>query len=38
MFQKRVMVKIRRKNQNHTTLTKPDAIPMCYSKLLDMTI
>lgn len=38
MFQKRVITKIKLKNQNTTVLSKPEATPMSYSKFLDMTI
>ncbi|KAL4090850.1 hypothetical protein QTP88_025616 [Uroleucon formosanum] len=35
---KRVMTKINLKNQNTTTLIKPDSTPTSYNKFLDMTI
>jgi len=38
MFQKRVVTKIKLKNQNNTAISKPESTPMSYSKFLDMTI
>ncbi|KAL5233330.1 hypothetical protein ACI65C_000740 [Semiaphis heraclei] len=35
---KRVVTKIKLKNQNNTALSKPESTPMSYSKFLDMTI